>query len=136
MLEEEFQGSYDRVFGPEVGIGEDGDRFFALFYQYFLSNARVETLFQDTDMDLQVRMLKQSFFKLIGLSQGSEWTPELDRLATKHKTLGIPGHLFDVWLDAILRAVEELDSQASSQTLLAWRLALQPGLTRMRYWVP
>ena len=136
MLDEDFQTSYDRIFGLEIGIGAAGDRFFEVFYRHFLSNAEVAALFQETDMAAQVRMLKQSFFKLVGLSQGSEWTPELDRLAARHKTLAIPEHLFDAWLEAVLNSVAEMDSQANDHTLLAWRLALQPGLIRMRHWLP
>ncbi len=136
MLDEDFHASYDRIFGVEIGINEGGNRFFELFYQRFLANAEVSLLFQDTNMDMQVRMLKQSFFKLIALNQGAEWTPELDRLAARHKMLEVPEHSFDVWLEAALSSVSQMDSQADDRTLLAWRLALQPGVTRMRYWKP
>ena len=122
--------SYARLFGPS----KDADAFFAAFYQKFLRDAEVARLFGKTDMDRQISMLKRSAFQLIYFHATNTPSSALEHIAEVHHRLGVPGHLYDHFLDCFAETVAERDPEADIVTELVWRLALTPGITYMKLW--
>ena len=127
-----FEASYERLFGDDVRMADSSDAFFRAFYRRFLTYDDVAALFSDTDMQAQVQMLKRSLFYLVSLYVTGTPSPELERLAERHKSLGVSGDMFDKWLAALLDTVLDYDTEADETTRLAWAWALTPGITYMR----
>jgi len=127
-----FDESYSRVFGEGVGITDASTPFFESFYRHFLKDQPIADAFSRTDMSRQVSMLRKSFFHLVAFYVSHEPSAELERIARLHHGLGIESDYYDLWLDALVDTVRELDPQCDQATELAWRWALTPGLTYMR----
>ena len=47
-------------------------------------------------------------------------------------SLNISPQLYDIWLNAIICTISEQDDQFDSQTKIAWRVALAPGIEFMK----
>ncbi len=127
-----FDASYDRVFGSGVGLSEATTPFFESFYRHFLKDQAIADAFSQTDMNRQVSMLRKSFFHLVAFYVSHEPSAELERIAVIHNKLGIASNFYDLWLDALVKAVAEFDAEFDQATELAWRWALSPGMTYMR----
>ena len=108
------------------------DALFKRFYQHFLENPAVAEMFESTDMERQVQMLKRSLFHVVAFYVTGSPGPELKRVAEMHRHLALRPEMFDGWLKALIATVKELDVAADEKTLLAWCWALTPGLTYMR----
>ncbi len=127
-----FDESYARVFGAGVGLNESSIPFFETFYRHFLKDQVIADAFSQTDMSRQVSMLRKSFFHLVAFYVSHEPSAELERIALIHHRLGIASNFYDLWLDALVNTVAEIDPEFSETTGLAWRWALTPGITYMR----
>ena len=131
-----FEDSFSRVLGKGTGISAKGDLFFSRFYENFLrTSAIVEQMFNDTDMDQQVRMLQKSFFQLINMYVTGSPNDQLFNIAKTHNASGhnIAPKLYDLWLDALIETVEQLDPEFEDNITLSWRLALSPGIVLMKH---
>jgi truncated hemoglobin YjbI len=127
-----FEESYARIFGHGIGMDESADVFFEAFYTRFLQDPEIAALFEHTDLQRQVGMLKKSLFQLVTYYVVGEPTGELDRLASIHANLGIDGSAFDIWMQALLDTAREFDPQFDETTRYAWCWALAPGIAYMR----
>lgn len=127
-----FEESYARLFGHGITMDDSADTFFQAFYDNFLQDPSVASLFASTDLPRQVRMLKKSLFQLVSYYVVGEPTAELDRLALLHTTRGIAPEMFDAWMQALLDTVEQFDEDFDECTRLAWCWALAPGIAYMR----
>ncbi len=127
-----FDASYERLFGDGVSLAGSSHAFFERFYERFLQDPGIAKLFESTDLEAQVRMLKISMVSLVSYYVVGHPTPELTRLARLHNSLGVTSDLFDRWLDTLLQTVEEFDAECDEATLLAWCWAVTPGITYMR----
>ena len=127
-----FDASYERLFGSKVGAAEQSEPFFTTFYGHFLRHPDISELFLETDMKRQVSMLRRSFYYVAAFYVSTEPSAELERIGQLHHRLGIKPDLYDVWLDALVETVRELDSQCDLATELAWRWALTPGITYLK----
>jgi hemoglobin-like flavoprotein len=128
------------VFRPEIELFNDSlarcqrrGRLFERFYELFLaSSAEVRDKFRDTDFRKQRRMLQTSFYMLVEyVTLGwPECEAYLERIAAAHGRQGrdISPHLYDVWLDCLVRAVKELDDQYSAEVESAWRYMMGAGI--------
>jgi len=128
------------MFRPEIELFNDSlDRclrrggFFERFYELFLaSSAEVRDKFLGTDFRRQRRMLQTSFYMLVEyVTLGwPECEAYLERIAATHGRKGrdIPPHLYDLWLDCLLRTVQELDEQYSAEVESAWRYMMGAGI--------
>ncbi len=132
-----------RVFNDSLARCLKNDHFFERFYDVFLaSSPEVRTKFQNTDFRKQRRMLQTSFYMLIEYI-ALDW-PEcrayLERIAGAHSKQGrnIPPHLYDFWLDSLLRTVEESDPQYAPEVEAAWRFMMGAGIAflKSRYDTP
>jgi truncated hemoglobin YjbI len=127
-----FEESYARLFGQSVALGPQADDFFAAFYERFLQDPEVSSLFADTDLTRQAQMLRTSLLQFVSYYVTSDVTPELIRLAVLHNDKHIPNKMFDAWLQALIETVEKFDPKFDEAVRLAWCWALSPGLAFMK----
>ena len=131
-FEEIFDASYKRVLQTRPGTPE----FFEAFYRRFLmSSPEVRVLFRNTDMAVQRRMLKKSFFSLVAFYASDSVDDVLHRIACLHSArhLNVEPHLYDLWLECLIDTVRVYDQECSDDVELAWRLVLSPGITYMKF---
>jgi hemoglobin-like flavoprotein len=129
------------MFRPEIELFNDslarclrGGQFFQRFYDQFLaSSPEVREKFRTTDFRKQRRMLQTSFYMLVEyIALGwPECEAYLERIAAAHGKQGrdIPPHLYDLWVECLLRAVKECDDQYSSAIEAAWRYMMGAGVS-------
>ncbi len=123
--------------GSGTSITPEGAAFFKQFYVNFLATSlAVAEHFRDTDMQQQVTMLQKSFYQLVSMYAMDEPTENLKGIARTHSRAGhdIEPALYDLWMDALLRTVEEFDSGFDADVALSWRLALAPGVALMKHY--
>jgi hemoglobin-like flavoprotein len=135
------------MFRPEIELFNDslarclrGGRFFQHFYELFLaSSEEVRAKFRTTDFRRQRRMLQTSFYMLVEyMALGwPECEAYLERIAAAHGKHGrdIPPHLYDLWVDCLLKAVKECDDRCTTEVEEAWRYVTGAGIQflKVRY---
>jgi len=112
------------------------DGFLERFYELFLeASPEARAKFAGTDLAQQRRMLKASLVLMMLAAGGkTEGMVHMERIAdvhAKHK-YDIPGPLYDVWLDCLIRAVSEFDPEYTPELGATWRRVLQPGIEFMK----
>ena len=131
MTEDEIE-----VFNDSLTRCLNEPRFLERFYELFLaSSPEVRTKFEGTDFRKQRRTLKASFLLLMLAADGKpEGTRHLEHLAAVHGKTGrdIAPHLYDVWLECLVRAVRECDSRFTASTERVWRQMLEHGIAFMK----
>jgi len=130
--------------GPKVALFNDslarclrGRKFFQRFYEFFLASSQeVRDRFRTTDIRRHRRKLQNSFYLLVEYVAfgGPESQAYLEGLAEDHGKRGrdIPPHLYDLWLDCLLRAVRECDELYSEQVEAAWRYMMGAGILYLK----
>ena len=126
-----------RVFNDSLARCLRGDQFFQRFYELFLaSSEEVREKFRATDFRKQRRMLQTSFYMLVEyIALGwPECKAYLERIAVAHSKQGrnIAPHLYDLWLDSLLRAVKECDPEYSTEVEAAWRFMMGAGIVFLK----
>ena len=111
-------------------------KFLDIFYEKFLdSSPKVRARFADTDFARQKRLLRASFYLVLLASEDEEHGPEryLKYLAARHsaRDLNIGAHLYDLWLDSLIKAVKECDPKYSSEVESAWEEMMGIGIRYM-----
>lgn len=111
-------------------------RFLERFYEIFLeASPEAREKFAGTDLAQQRRMLKASLV-LMMLSTGgkAEGMVHMERIGTVHGKGGhdIPAHLYDIWLECLIKAVREFDPQADDELIAVWKRVLEPGIAFMK----
>jgi hemoglobin-like flavoprotein len=128
------------MYRPELELFNDSlarclrsGQLFQRFYELFLaSSPEVRDKFRATDFRKQRRMLQTSFYMLVEyIALGwPECEAYLERIAAAHGKHGrdIPPHLYDLWLECLLRAVKECDDLCSAEVEAAWRYMMGAGI--------
>lgn len=127
-----FQQSLARV----IGDGAYNPDFIGRFYEIFTAKSeRIADLFKHTDMAAQHAMLHDSLSFLADYALSGRPGPQLENIARVHSRSrrDIPPELYDTWLESLLEAVGEFDPEFDDEVELAWRLALTPGITYMKF---
>ena len=136
-METDFFRPETEVFNDSLARCLHGDRLFQRFLELFLtSSEEVRAKFHGTDLAKQRRMLQSSFYMLleyIGVASLESRT-FLERIAHEHSKHGrdIPPHLYDLWLDCLLRAVKECDPRYSPEVEAAWRYMMEAGIAFLK----
>ena len=104
------------------------------FYDIFLaSSPKVKEKFAHTDFVKQKAALRASLHAMLLAAQDNHNGPErhLHDLAERHSSrqLGIGAELYDLWLDSLLRAVEESDPLYGPRVRDAWEQVMMLGIS-------
>jgi hemoglobin-like flavoprotein len=126
-FEELFQHSYER------NVKQKHDLFFQRFYEIFLaSSEQVREVFKNTDMLRQREMLKDSLDHIINFGSTRESSSFLEALAVVHKGNKVKTSMYDLWIEAIIKTLEEIDPLYQPKEGLAWKIILSPGIEFMK----
>ncbi len=120
-----------------VGQGAYNVELIEDFYRIFIHKSdAIAALFAHTNMSAQKTMLHDSLDTLIEFSRTKQVTPALAKLAKAHGPGGhkIPTYLFDIWLDSLMDALHQQDTEFTTEDELAWRLTLAPGITFVKFY--
>jgi hemoglobin-like flavoprotein len=111
-------------------------RFLKRFYEIFLeASPEVREKFKGTDFEKQVRIIEKSLLLLTISCLGTKAVDEeIARLGERHGPQGmkIGAHLYDLWLDALLRTVSEFDPKWSQAVGDSWRKMFEPCITKLK----
>lgn len=119
--------SYERL------LDKNHQAFIDRFYQHFIAaSPAVARAFAKTDMAHQTDMLHLSLLQMMAFAADRQASPYLTRIALQHANLAIGRELYDLWLQCLLKTVQELDERYDATVELAWRVTLAPGLEFMR----
>lgn len=111
-----------------------GDQLVERFYQIFLdSDQQVRSLFARTDLAQQKLMLHHGLFMLLRFACGDAvGSLALKRLGHRHHVeLGVPASLYKNFVDCLVQAASELDSEWSARLEQSWRANLEIGIAEM-----
>lgn len=136
-LKHVFDESYRRLMGGGVTISEQGSCFFHHFYRKFTSaSSEANEKFANTDFNRQVKMLRRSMFHMVGFYETRSENWYLLKIAESHsrRDYDIRPALFDLWLEALIETVREMDPEFGDDVELAWRVAMAPGITLMKHY--
>ena len=128
--------TFEHSLARAVGGGEYNHAFIERFYEIFTARSvDIAALFRDTDMSAQRAMLHDSLLYLVDFFKTRKINPFLARIAKVHGRAGldIPDSMYDIWLDCLLDAVREFDTEFDDDVELAWRLVLAPGVAYMKF---
>ena len=112
-------------------------KFFQRFYELFLaSSPEVRAKFGTADVRKHRRKLQNSFYALVEYVAfgGPESQVYLEGLAEDHSNRGrnIPPHLYDLWLECLLRAAKECDELYSEEVEAGWRYVMGAGISLLK----
>lgn len=107
------------------------------FYEEFTgASPEVAHAFAHTDMERQKAMLNASMYQLMNLYEHNDEKThkEVQQMGAVHGAYGhrIPQHLYDVWLNSLLIAVEAADPQYNASIETAWREVMGHGIDLMK----
>ena len=105
--------------------------FLDLFYEYFLSSSEeVRDKFVGTDMKSQKEVL---LISLSYMMMASTNPTLLSKISEKHNihNRNIPPHLYNFWLESMIKTVSDIDREFNHHVEIAWREILSPGIEFM-----
>ncbi len=106
--------------------------FFDRFYDIFLqSHPDIKPLFANTDFKKQKEALRTGLAMLLAHVDGKPTgTMTVNRIAESHsrKKLNINPNLYQYWIDSLVAAVKECDSQCTPDLARAWEKCLRAGV--------
>ncbi len=108
--------------------------FFETFYSCFMGKSdEVRKQFVDTDMKSQHSLLRGGIMWLLMHARGMS-DSKLQDLGKSHNRHGysIAPHLYDLWLDALMEAVQKHDVEYTPELEMAWRKSITPGINKIR----
>ncbi len=81
-------------------------------------------------------MLRRSMFDMVALYETRSENWYLLEIAESHskRDYDIKPALFDLWLEALIETVQEMDPEFCDDVELAWRVAMTPGITLMKHY--
>jgi hemoglobin-like flavoprotein len=109
-------------------------RFFQSFYDRLLaSDPVVPPMFAETEFPKQYKLLQHGLGLLLSYANRTDDTL-LERIAARHSSsrIDVPPTMYDLFVDALLATVREIDPKCSPEIEDAWREALEPGLSFMK----
>jgi hemoglobin-like flavoprotein len=108
------------------------------FYQIFMdSHELIRPLFANTDFERQTQALRNGLGMMIRYMEDPTdivVIHGLKRIRESHGQyhLNVHPHLYDYWLDSLIRAIRICDPVCNRDIEEAWRTALQPGIEFIR----
>jgi len=125
-----------KVFDDSLRRCNAREDFLDLFYETFLtSSPMVREKFARTDFVHQKRALRASLHMMLLAAENEGSGPEryLKDLARQHSkgALDIGAELYDLWLDSLIKTVQECDPQFSPEIEAAWEEVMMIGVRYM-----
>ena len=108
--------------------------FLDTFYQHLLgSSPAIPPMFAQTDFERQHKVLQHSLGILLIYAKRNN-PALLQRIADRHgrNELNIEPSLYPLFIDSLVKAVRDHDSEVSSEVEKAWRAAVAPGIEFMK----
>lgn len=128
-----FNDSYEYV----IDIANDSNKFFLRFYEIFADcSSEIAEKFRHTDIEKQSAVLKKSISFMINFyinPQANDFMKKISKMHDKNH-LNIKPSLYQYWLDALIKTVEEYYPGYNAQVELAWRIVLSPGIAFMQHY--
>ena len=124
-----FNNSFERAIVP------DSDKFYSRFYEILIAaDPQIAELFIKIDIDRQIVMLKQSMTLVMSFSATLKPSSEIKKIAKLHGKgkLDIPANYYDIWLDCMIKTVEEFDPKFDVNIETSWRVLMAPGVSYMK----
>ena len=110
--------------------------FLERFYELFMdSSPVVYGKLKHMNMAHQMIMVKSSLHIMMAMASGGlQQQKALQELAELHsrRQKDVQPELYDLWLDAMIKAASESDPHFNTQIEEAWRIALMPGIEFMK----
>lgn len=112
-------------------------RFLDRFYELLMASSEaIRAKFETTDFERQRKVLQDSLFVMMvaaGTTRGMAHK-ELAKLAERHsrKNLDIKPEWYTNWVDCLMKAVAEIDSEYSPEVETAWRESLKEGVDLLK----
>lgn len=106
----------------------EDDKFLKRFYRIFLdSSEEVREKFANTNMERQTHMMLISLSRMMSAHNRPE---ALSKIAASHcsSKYNISPHLYEFWLDSLVAAAVETDSQFSAESEAGWRMVMRTGI--------
>ncbi|NOZ51737.1 MAG: globin [Gammaproteobacteria bacterium] len=131
-----YETIFDQSFERVKKIFKNKQSFFDAFYGNFINaSPEVAKLFGNTGMAHQAKMMEKSFYGLFVFYATQNANDYLEKIAFQHSfhNLDIKPELFDLWLENLIKTVEDFDPQCSDEVTLSWRVVLSPGITYMKH---
>lgn len=131
QLAEVFQSSFDRT----LGSGSFNNDFIEGFYTNLMGySGEIADLFKNTNMSAQKTMLHDSLYLMVDYYKSSKLPRGMERIAEVHSRRGrdIPERMYEVWLDSLMKTLEEFDPDYDQEVEDAWREVLSPGIAYMK----
>lgn len=122
---------YLQIFNDSYLRCSDDPQFIDRFYTRFISSSEeVADKFKTTNMDVQKDMLLKSLAYMMNAHKRPN---VLSLIASKHDKnhFDVPPHLYSVWLNCMIDAVEQTDPLFDKKIEEAWRFVMQPGIDYM-----
>lgn len=127
--------NYEKSFLRIVENEQFAEAFFERFYQHFMAeSSAVRYKFRNTDWHRQITLLKNMLSYLQRYYETGEANARLQLIAKSHSRSGynIEPELYDNWLHAFLKTLQECDPRWSKRVEQAWIDVLTPGIDYMR----
>ena len=121
-----FQSSYSRcTLDPE---------FIQTFYKLFVTlSDQVQQYFAHIPPGRQIKMLEYALYlQMLAIDDSPDARECLLGLGDSHNSLTIKPHLYDHWLNSLVRAVEYYEGKLHPGIGEIWREVLGPGLELMK----
>ncbi len=124
-----FNNSFQRAIVP------DSHSFYKRFYEILIAaDPQIAELFAKTDVERLIVMLTQSMTYIMSFSATLKPGSEIKKIAKMHGRgkLCIPKQYYDIWLDCMLKTVEEFDPKFDENIETSWQVLMAPGIAYMK----
>jgi truncated hemoglobin YjbI len=123
--------SFDQVVASYHRARESG-RLFDTFYELFVAKSPdIPPMFARTDFPHQKLMLRESILEMLLFAQTGSGREEIERLAERHRGIGVTANHYALWLDSLCEALAHHDSEFTPALEQAWRSSMQKGIELM-----
>ncbi len=131
----DYEQIFDLSFERCRGIKARPPFFESFYYRYLNTDPRIASIFRNTDIQHQQKMLEKSFYRLLTFYATNNSDDYMESIASSHSRQhhNIAPELYDLWLDTLLETVEQFDPLFDDTIELAWRLILSSGITYMKF---
>ena len=106
----------------------------AHLYNLFLAKPPdVRPMFARTDFPHQKLMLRESILEMLLFAQTGAGREEIEKLGERHRQLNVTTRHYEIWLDALCEALNEHDSQFTTELEDKWRSTMRKGIELMTW---